>query len=354
MTWGEIEELKPGIKITGVPTSLDKGKYVDLGIKRRDVTGDVTWTSGTTSVATVDQTTGRVTGVAAGTSIITASVAGTTYTAQCTITVVASKADSINDLIGKSVTYSANGVSDWKIFYADNSEMFIITTNILYSSGAGGSATSGLTTALPSNGIPINQSTVAGAMGTDTYGRKWNHDWLTYNVNNVTAVTTENRHKAVAYLCDTSKWDAYVAKTGTTPQIANSYAVGAPTLELFVASWNKVTTNKTISGVTQYGYPQTYSSGITSSIGKPTGETVGLYKPASSGYYWLASPYEGSSNSNYVRRVGCGGEGVYYDNYYDTDIGFRPLVSIPISNVQVDGCGNVSILTDAQVQQLQQ
>ena len=131
LTWGEIEELTPGIKITGVPTSLDKGSYVDLGIKRRDVTGDVTWTSGTTSVATVDSNTGRVTGVAAGTSIITASVAGTTYTAQCTITVVIPE-----QVIGQYVDLGTNILGlgtnkDWRILTKDSTGTWVILADYL-------------------------------------------------------------------------------------------------------------------------------------------------------------------------------------------------------------------------------
>lgn len=54
--------------------------------------GSVAWTSGTTAKATVDADTGEVTGVADGSSVITATFTyktGVTKTATCTVTVTA-------------------------------------------------------------------------------------------------------------------------------------------------------------------------------------------------------------------------------------------------------------------------
>lgn len=56
--------------------------------------GSVAWTSGTAAKATVDEDTGVVTGVAAGSSVITATftrVSGDTDTATCTVTVTAAE-----------------------------------------------------------------------------------------------------------------------------------------------------------------------------------------------------------------------------------------------------------------------
>ena len=253
LTWGEIEENVPGIRITGVPTSIDKGSYVDLSIKRRDVTGDVTWTSGTTSVATIDPNTGRVNGIKAGSSIITASVTenGTTYTAECTIRVAASKDDTINSQIGTVIAYpkatattsgySADYNKTWKIFYANSEEMFIIPSSIVPASAVG----------FDSEGIPISNEAEANgskSVANSSYGYKYNKLWLTkcYQINATGVVASQvklnqNKHKATAYLCNPSNWDSFVAKTtgsNTTNLIARSYAVGGPTYELFIDAWN--------------------------------------------------------------------------------------------------------------------
>lgn len=250
------------------------------------------------------------------------------------------KSDKINTKIGQLIPYSANGVTSWKVFYADSNEMFIISTNILFSSGAD-SPTQGLMTALPSNGIPVNESTVADVMGDGTYGRKWNSTWL----NTPGVITTQDRHNAIAYLCDKTKWEAYVAKqtNSTTPKLAKSYAVGAPTLELFVASWNiAASSSKAVSlplETNEYGYGQTLKNGIT------TSEANAVYNPTGNGIYFLASTHndDGHARSR-VRIVGCDGIAIFNEPYSSTNIGFRPIVSIPISNVEVvDGTETVTI-----------
>ena len=242
------------------------------------------------------------------------------------------KADKINTKIGQTITYpTLGGAEGWKIFYADSDEMFIIPSNIIPRTNA--SAKDSL-----NNGIPLSTKTVEEVMRSGTYGGKWNSTWL----NTSGVVTSENRHKAVTYLCDSENWGAYVVKDGTTPKIAKSYAVGAPTLELFVASWNiAASSSKTVStplGTTAYGYNQTISSGITKE------EVNAFYNPTGSGYYWLASASGNSSSSDGVRIVYCIDGIVGSSNYYGSDLGFRPLVSIPISNVEVvDGTETVTI-----------
>ncbi|URZ16947.1 Ig-like domain-containing protein [Clostridium felsineum] len=62
---------------------------------------DVSWTSSNTSIATVD-TTGKITGISAGTATITATTADGNKTATCNVTVKSTQADGI------SVSYQAN------------------------------------------------------------------------------------------------------------------------------------------------------------------------------------------------------------------------------------------------------
>jgi hypothetical protein len=71
------------IAVGGTSTASASGKDQNGG---SIATGTVTWTSGTTSVATVNSSTGVVTAVSAGTSVITASAGGKTGTATITVT----------------------------------------------------------------------------------------------------------------------------------------------------------------------------------------------------------------------------------------------------------------------------
>lgn len=213
--------------------------------------------------------------------------------------------------------YSANYSGTWKIFYADEEELLIIPTNVISGTSLG-----------YNSGIPLSEKPVSEVMKNGIYGGKWNKTWL----NTPGAVTNGNKHKAVAYLCDSDNWKDFVATDRTKPIISNSYAVGAPTLELFVSSWNKIVdSSKVIStplSTTAYGYTTTIISEIT------TNEANGLYYPNETGNYWLASPHGSSSNNNIVFFVNRNSKSL--DNYgYSNNINFRPIVSIPLSNVKI-------------------
>ena len=79
--------ITPGsatVPVNGVQAFAATATYSDGSV--RDITPYVTWTSGTTSVGTVGQTTGVVTGLASGTSQLSASFGGKTSSAGLTVT----------------------------------------------------------------------------------------------------------------------------------------------------------------------------------------------------------------------------------------------------------------------------
>ena len=348
LTFGEVGPLVPGIKDVPETLNMDTGTIQTITATLKGISGTITWTSSDDDIATVENgvittaNTLTVNGQPVNSATVTITATLGDYSESCTVTVTKpmSKWDKINSQIGQPITYpTLGGATGWKIFYADNEGMFIIPTNIIASTDA--SAKDSL-----SSGIPRSTKTVAEVMGDNTYGAKWNSTWL----NTSGVVTSENRHKAVAYLCDSENWEAYVAKTtgeNPTNKIAESYAVGAPTLELFVASWNKAaSSSKIVStplGTTTHGYNQTISSGITEE------EANKVYNPTGNGYYWLAAPDQHSSSSygDFVRRVYCRSDvgSVSYFYYYNTDIGYRPLVFIPLSNVNVANGAEAGIFT---------
>ena len=82
-------ELVPSVSIKEATATVAEGATVTLTIdKVAPITAKVVWTSGTVGKATVAQD-GTVTGVSAGSSVITATitVGGSTYTDTCTVTV---------------------------------------------------------------------------------------------------------------------------------------------------------------------------------------------------------------------------------------------------------------------------
>ena len=380
LTWGEIDKIKPGIKIIDVPAALEKNAKTTLNIKRKEIsnTVSVTWESLNPDFATVNESTGEVTGVEIGTAKIkaTATDNGTTYTAECTIKVEMSKEDKINSKIGTEILYpkaqagtattdavagyTADYNGTWKIFYANSEEMFIIPSTIVPA----------YTVGFDTSGIPItNEAEANGSKSVATskpagssentrgYGYKYNNSWL-QKCGQITSTGTvdsevklnENRHKATAYLCNPDNWESFVAKTtGTNPTnlISGSYAVGGPTYELFIDAWNKVKNDNIKPRVYDLGYGHVLGNSRSIS----TSDGNGLFIPSASGSYWLASPYE-MSDLDKVLFISCIGGYMLNDEPGSSRNGIRPLVSIPLSNVKVDSTtGDVNILTDAQLQQ---
>ena len=239
----------------------------------------------------------------------------------------------LKKMIGNEVTYSGYQASynrGWSLFYADNDYAYIITNTTLNSSDSFGG----------NSGIPISKYTgstdaetatkVQAAMENrqdsrkEAYGEKWNKMWLT----KPGAVKSQARHQAVAYLCDKDNWTRFVAPKAPD----GTYAVGGPTLELFLAAWNlrdgaenEVSVNQ--NDLTIYGYPYTITSGIAGSV-FTTGNT-----------YWLASPMY-ADNSNYTTHVlylpnYSNGISSEYNSYWEYGRGARPIVVIPRKKIQL-------------------
>ncbi|MBR0351518.1 MAG: Ig-like domain-containing protein [Clostridia bacterium] len=379
LTFGEIEICKPKIRITNVPSVLAKGSKETLTIQKRNISEEaqITWTSDKTNIISVSNN-GEIEGKKIGTAKITASVEenNTTYTAQCTIKVEAGKADIINEQIGTEISYpkaiaetettegvpgySANYIGTWKIFYANSEEMFIIPSSMVQASAVG----------FNTAGIPISyESEANGSKSVATlkptgssekergYGYKYNKLWLQQcgqieSNGNVSADVkqNDNRHKATAYLCNPNNWTSFVLKyTNGTQIIENSYAVGGPTAELFIEAWNEAKKDTKDKNVVSAGYETNSMS--TAAVTIQTTDGKGVFRPTTSGYYWLASPFGRNNQINGVLWIDCINgcmSATEYNSWYAKYIcGIRPLVSIPMSNINIDDeTGAISILDD--------
>ncbi len=270
-------------------------------------------------------------------------IEGTTNTGGATVT-----ADQVNVLIGQIVKYEIStkasndikeAIGDWRVFYASNDEMFLISSQTIASETAFGAS---------SNGIPLTPKDTEGNYDDGAqeevfqtgYGLKYNEKWLS---NNPTTDKNDNI-RATAYLCDSKNWTDYVGDTAP----AGTYAVGGPTKELLVRSW--VASGQTEgekekdlqailddTEVSEDGY--TYNKPSVLKDNNPIKNTIlpnlknkneGLYNNGDS--YWLASPSSSSTDDVcIVSSRGVVGINSYDDPYY----GARPLVSIPMSKVQI-------------------
>ena len=142
---------------------------------------------------------------------------------------------------------------------------------------------------------------------------------------------------AVAYMMDTSKWSDFAGN------ISGAYAIGGPTVEMFVLSYNAKHDTKlgtygvaagdiTSTNADEYGYKAKIGEGKwTSSVGQMDHEADNMWVKTDgrkASRFWVASP---ACGGNYRLRVvnvtGWLGSVVINEQIY----GFRPVVSIPKS-----------------------
>ena len=327
-------------KITASGLTLEPGKTGKLSvtIEPTNQTEGVTYTSGTQSVATVGED-GTVNALTEGTTIITVKGKVSGVSTTCTVTV---KSNKINGAIevgeyekyyGKKVTNYTAGGKTYRIFYIDTEGKFGDKNTVYLKADwtANDTDLSGYISYTPS--------------GTDlTTYKKLNPSWAAKRGSS-TSSWNYNEH-AAAWLCSPSKWTTYCDTSKA------NYAIGSPTAEMYVASYNQVshTTGNYKLGATYRatdypGYIYTLN-GKQSTIsnddywtGRDSLDYTGynsMYcgKNGSTGsyYWWLASPSSGYSGA--VCNV-YGSNATLIDNGCSGTCGVAPLVSLK-SGIQVE------------------
>ena len=239
-------------------------------------------------------------------------------------------ADNPSLYYGTTVTNytSANGQDDWKIFYSDGTHIFLITSDYVDTTATNRiSSTTGMTTSNYSahwetDSVPEFQ-TVDSAVLT----RFKSTEYILQNGN--------PNSQCVSTLLNINNWSSYKDNENKA-----EYAIGGPTIEMWVDSWNKKYTNSSekiyCNNTNSYGYKVGTSSNPTSTyidssvMSEKVGYNNKLYYPHVLGYngtngYWISSS---SANCNsYVLYVDCNGI-VGGDGYYFSNVGVRPVVCI--------------------------
>lgn len=242
---------------------------------------------------------------------------------------------------GKSITnYEVNGVKDWKIFHSDGKNVYIIASDYvdvskLPTTSAGhkpANTNSSYPKAAPFDNV-IGDYT-GSANITDEKIKGLNSDYFSKGY-----TSTISNMKAVAYMLDTGIWSSFASDKA-------KYAIGGPTVEMLMASYNKKYQSEGID----YRAQATSSTGY--QISKDGGDNWANYYsgmlstsdslyvlPSSNGAdaMWLASPSDDYTYA--VMYVDYGG-GVSDTDHFNTSLGFRPLVCLK-SNVlfEADGEG---------------
>lgn len=237
------------------------------------------------------------------------------------------------EVTGYSTGHSetSGAVSTWRIFYADESNIYLIADNYIAAQyapkGKGGSELYANRTYMGSFEYLIADYLGASDIGASNPARKWIDTFLNSN-----GTSTNNNMKAVAYMLDTNVWSIYAGSQA-------EYAIGGPTLEMFCASYKDTHPSRYLEcdSVTSDGYQIKWSDDSYGYYlsGLSTNEYNFIYiKPdlsLASGM-WLASP---SANRNDILLCAKNDGYVSTSNYMTALLGLRPLVCLK-SSVQLE------------------
>ena len=260
---------------------------------------------------------------------------------QIVVSTLGSMIESAKDY-GKTVNYvSDNGVTGWKVFYkqvVDGEEYvyLIASEKLAYDKMPTDipGTTLKLVTATPSDGITRNLgniywSTVQSSMATIQNPNMWLANWGNYDSYN-----TNKNGRCASYFLDETYWTEF-KNTSANYSYGVIGAIGTPTLEMFVESWNAkrtATNNTTIynkavtltqSGTTGYNINNGMFLTLTASDSLYVWSTI-----ASNTSCWLASPL--SRGVNYMAVIEADGT-INYDEYSHYAYGIRPVVCLKAS-----------------------
>ena len=243
---------------------------------------------------------------------------------------------------GDKVAYSAGGVDDWKIFYKDENYVYIITSDYLNNANLPTGLNMSKSGTYSAYWVSADNFTSTGAADiTTAIANKYGLGWLS-----ASSSSTNDNARATADLLNVTAW---TAKFGNASK--GIEAIGGPTLEMFVKSWNEKSTIqlKTENDETGYFVGPTTTASL-SEVADDYDDSKGgyyvnvagdanlykegsLYFPYTDGKdncygYWLASPSANRSSCVlFVRRDGY----VNFNSYNRSTYGVRPVVSIPFN-----------------------
>lgn len=242
------------------------------------------------------------------------------------------------DYVDYTIDLNGDGdtTNDWRIFYNDGEHVFFIaadyienTSSYLDNVGTGMSTYS-------SYGLYWNPAPTAQTVNSSTlrlFKQSWTGDY-----------STNNNGRCVSTLLNTNNWDGFVDNSYA------DYAIGAPTIEMWVASWNTKEYTQLYTNTNETGY---YIGNTESSttyryrLSNNTGYNDTLYFPHHSGTmdnggtcwgYWFASPsaYD-DGNLLYVTYDGY----IDYTEHIFSLLDIRPVVCLNANITATKGADNI-------------
>ena len=248
------------------------------------------------------------------------------------------------DVIGKDIEgYEAEGVTDWKIFYAGTMpgetepHIYLISSDyipyeVIPNSTAGNKPDKG-DSSYPRAAYftSILNDYEGSASITDSRIKGLNNSY--FNDNSFTS--TNNNMKSVAYMLDTKAWSGFATEKA-------DYAIGGPTVELLFKSYNqKYGTNYIAEAISNTGYHISKDGGSSWNdedeyMFSISDRTYVISETSNANAMWIASPCE-KDNETLMRIEYYGA--IYTAYYNKTYLGFRPLVCLK-SDVKLEENGS--------------
>ncbi len=202
----------------------------------------------------------------------------------------------------------------WRLFYQDSNYTYLITDEVI-----GGYLPSDYYDTIKNETGELKYQTGADV---SVVGQKLS-PMLLETGTVFTESNTGSNIRATAWLTDTSEtsmWNEYKNSDAV-------FAIGSPTVELYVASFNATSSanssNQITLGVRQSGYTQN-----TKSNQLKTSYNYGIYNKGASYYCWLASPSFFDSHELYVDGDDAS---LYFDYVGSFSFVVRPIVCIQTS-----------------------
>ena len=270
---------------------------------------ELEWTSSDEGIVQVTNE-GVITAKSKGTAIIKAKskdIIG--REAECKVTVQEpTLADqTAKNCIGDTINYSANGIKDWKIFYKEGNDVFIIMDYLLQSKIPSSTGVNLV------NYTSYKYSAIWNSAPTLQTGCATNKNL--FKATKYTLKSGNSNSKVVSVLLNTSNWKSFVDTNYA------DLAIGSPTIEMWCASWNEKGYTKLTPSASTNGYKINNEGYLT--------EVDTLYFPHPN--YWnqcygyiIASPYYYDTSyimTAYEKKI-------YNVSYGSKVLSLRPVVHL--------------------------
>ena len=220
------------------------------------------------------------------------------------------------DIINYSTGNDSLDNSDigWKIFYADENNIYLIADDFIdFEYIPKGKNNTEVTVKDNNRNYIIGfDNVVNDYTGTVDILNSKAINWITWASR--FPDTETNAAKTIAYLLDTNVWNIYEGEKA-------EYAIGAPTLELYSAAYDKLYDDGFTFGIGKKGY----------SISKEYINSIFPKKNKNGGSFWLASPPSASywtTNNIFYTGYGSGQTRVFRSGYSGVGGALRPVICL--------------------------